>query len=68
MRFPAVERERVKEYLREDPVMISFLMESVVISFTLGGIVGAIVTMHLVHPKEETAELPEQASEEALEP
>ena len=48
--------------------MISFLMESVVISFALGGIVGALVTMHLVHPKKQAAKLSEQSSEEALEP
>jgi hypothetical protein len=48
--------------------MISFLMESVVVSFALGGVVGAVVTMHLVRPKKETAKLLEQASEEALEP
>lgn len=48
--------------------MISFLMESVVISFSLGGVVGALVTMHLVHPNKVAAELSEQASEEALDP
>ena len=48
--------------------MMSYLMESVVVSFTLGGIVGALVTMHLVHPKKATEKQPEQASEEALEP
>lgn len=67
MRFPVVWWERVKQYLREDLAMMSFLMESVVISFTLGGVVGALVAMHLVHPKKEAAKLPKQASEETLE-
>jgi hypothetical protein len=48
--------------------MISFLTESVVISFSLGGVVGAIVTMHLVHPNKAAAELSEQAGEGALDP
>ena len=48
--------------------MMSLLMEAVVISFTLGGIVGAVVTMHLVQAKKETAKLSEQVSKEALEP
>ena len=57
-----------KEYLREDPAMMSMLMEAVVISFTLGAVVGAVVAMHLMHPKKETSKLSERSSEEALEP
>jgi len=69
MWFPAVGRERVKENLREDPAMMSMLMEAVVISFALGGVVGAVVTMHLVHPKKaEATKTSKQVSKEALEP
>ena len=39
--------------LAEDLVMISMLMESVVISFTLGGVIGALIAVHLVSVKKE---------------
>lgn len=48
--------------------MLDLLMESVVISFALGGVVGALVTMHLIHPKKAESEVSKQSSEEALEP
>ncbi len=66
--IPGYGWERVREYLQEDPVMMSLIMESVVISFTIGGIVGALVTMHLAHPKKVAVKLPKQSGEEALEP
>lgn len=57
------------ENLREDPAMMSMLMEAVVISFALGGVVGAVVTMQLVRPKTaETTKPSKQVSKEALEP
>jgi hypothetical protein len=31
--------------------MISLLMEAVVISFTLGGVIGALIALHSVHAK-----------------
>jgi hypothetical protein len=60
--------ERVEEYVREDLAMMSYLLESIVISFALGGVIGALVAMHLMHPKMEAAKQSEQAGEEALEP
>jgi len=57
-----------KEYLREDPAMMNMLMESVVISFTLGAVIGAVVAMHLMHPEKETSKQSERSSKEALEP
>lgn len=48
--------------------MVSLLMEAVVISFALGGVVGALVAIHLLHPKKETAGHAEQAGGEVLEP
>jgi len=65
MRFPAVRWERVKDYLLEDTAMVSLLMEAVVISFALGGVVGAVVAIQLLHPEKATAE---QAGGEVLEP
>ena len=40
--------------LAEDLVMISLLMESVVVSFTLGGVIGALIAVHLVRVKNES--------------
>ena len=34
--------------------MVSLLMESVVISFALGGVVGAVIAVHLLYRKSET--------------
>ena len=48
--------------------MMSLLMESVVIAFTLGAVVGGVVAMHLIQPKKETSKLADEASKEALEP
>lgn len=48
--------------------MMSLLMESVVISFTLGAVIGAVVAMHLLSPKKESAKIAEQTREGALEP
>lgn len=49
--------------LVEDMVMFSFLMESVVVSFTLGGVIGAVVATHLLHPKKESIKFEEQEGE-----
>ena len=40
--------------LAEELAMVSLLMESVVISFALGGVVGAVVAVHLLYRKNET--------------
>lgn len=31
--------------------MFNFIIESIVAAFCLGGVVGAVVTLHLMHPK-----------------
>ena len=49
--------------LAEDLAMFSFLMESIVISFTLGGVVGAVVAIHFLYPRKESIELPEREGE-----
>ena len=33
--------------------MVSFIMESVVIAFALGGVVGAVISIHLLYRKRE---------------
>ena len=48
--------------------MMSLLMESVVTAFTLGAVIGAVVAMHLLGPKKQSAKIAEQAREGALEP
>jgi hypothetical protein len=37
--------------LAEELAMVSLLMESVVISFALGGVVGAVIAVHLLYRK-----------------
>ena len=37
--------------LAEESAMVSLLMESVVISFALGGVVGAVIAIHLLYRK-----------------
>lgn len=49
--------------LAEDMVMFSYLMESVVVSFTVGGVIGAVVATHLLHPKKEYSKFEEQKGE-----
>ncbi|MEK7321917.1 MAG: hypothetical protein AABZ84_02420 [Pseudomonadota bacterium] len=44
--------------------MFNFLVEAVVVSFALGGVVGVVVTLHLSNPKKAA----EKASQEAMEP
>ena len=39
--------------LAEDWAMVSLLMESVVISFALGGVVGAVIAIHFLYRKKE---------------
>jgi phosphotransferase system glucose/maltose/N-acetylglucosamine-specific IIC component len=48
--------------------MMGFLMESVIVSFALGGIVGAVIAMHLMHPKKDAVALRKRSNAEALEP
>ena len=48
--------------------LMNLLMESVVIAFTLGAVVGGVVAIHLIQPKKETSKLAEQTKEQALEP
>ena len=33
--------------------MVSFLMESIVVAFALGGVVGAVIAIHLLYRKKE---------------
>jgi hypothetical protein len=35
--------------------MVSLLMESVVVSFALGGVVGAVIAIHFLYRKKEVA-------------
>lgn len=42
--------------------MMSLLMESIVISFALGGVVGAVIAVHLLYRKQETAGLSQQGN------
>lgn len=44
--------------------MFNFIVEAVVVSFCLGGVVGAVVTMHLVNPRKAM----QKKAEEVLEP
>ena len=46
--------------LAEELAMVSLLMESVVISFALGGVVGAVIAVHLLYRKKETPAFSEQ--------
>lgn len=48
--------------------MMGFLMESVIVSFALGGIVGAVIAMHLLHSKKDAVALRQRSSSEVLEP
>jgi len=34
--------------------MLSLLMESIVVAFVLGGVVGAVIAIHLLYRKKET--------------
>lgn len=66
MQFPAVRRERVKDNV-EDSAMMSLLMEAVIIAFSLGAVIGGVVAMHLMHPRNEAAKLAERDRRPALE-
>lgn len=44
--------------------MLDFIIEAVLVSFGVGGVVGAVVTMHLMHPKKAA----EKKAEEIFEP
>ena len=65
MLFPGCGRERDKT-VREDPAMISLLMEAVVIAFSLGAVIGGMVAIQLMQPRKE-AEVAEQGDRDALE-
>ena len=41
--------------LAEELAMVSLLMESIVISFALGGVVGAVVAIHLLYRKKDVS-------------
>lgn len=43
--------------------MLNFIIESILVSFCVGGVVGAVVTMHLMNPKKA-----EKKAQEILEP
>ena len=49
--------------LAEGMAMMSLLMESIVISFALGGVVGAVIAVHLLYRKQEMAGLSHQGNE-----
>jgi hypothetical protein len=44
----------------EEKAMMSLLMESVVISFALGGVVGAVIAIHLLYRKKEISAFSDQ--------
>lgn len=44
--------------------MFSLIIESVIVAFCVGGVMGAVVTMHLMHPKKAA----EKKAQEVLEP
>ena len=45
--------------LAEELAMVSLLMESVVVAFALGGVVGAVIAIHFLYRKSEVPNLSE---------
>jgi hypothetical protein len=45
--------------LAEELAMVSLLMESVVVAFALGGVVGAVIAIHFLYRKSEITDLSE---------
>jgi len=43
--------------------MFNLIVESIVVAFCVGGVMGAVVTMHLMHPKKAMEKKPEEVLE-----
>ena len=43
--------------------MFNFIVEAIVAAFGVGGVFGAVITMHLMHPKKSVNKKPEEVLE-----